>query len=107
MSTVIIPVTNDPWGSVTVKLDGTNYQFETHWNTRAGAWFMDILSEDGVVLRGGIKIVVGWPPLTAYRYGVVGMPPGAITAVDTSGQYIDPTLDDLGSRVVLLYGETT
>lgn len=106
MSSIVIPVTNDPWGSVTAKLDGVNYTIETHWNTRAAAWFFDVLNEDGDVLKAGIKIVVSWP-LCGWRETDPDMMPGVITAIDTSGAQEDPTLDDLGTRVLLVYGETT
>ena len=34
------------------------------------------------------------------------MPPGVLFALDTSDQNLDPTLEDFGTRVVLVYLES-
>ena len=104
MAWISIPVINAPWASLTVKLDGTNYQIETHYNERNGGWYFDLMDEDGNVLRGGIRITVDWP-LTGWRETDPRMPPGMLWAVDTSGKQIDPDLDTFGTRVLMLYNE--
>jgi hypothetical protein len=104
MAWLSIPVTNAPWASVKVKLDGVNFEIETHYNTRAGAFFLDLLDEDGNLLKGGIKVVVDWPILGP-RETDPNLPQGYLWAIDTSGGDIDPTLDDFGTRVILAYEE--
>jgi hypothetical protein len=104
MAWVGITVTNAPWASTTAKLDGVNYGIETYYNTRAGAFFLNLLDEDGNILKAGIKVVVSFP-LTGFRDTDPRMPPGMLYAYDTSGQDLDPTLDDFGTRVLLLYEE--
>jgi len=104
MALLIIPVTNEPWSEVKAKLDGKVYVLTFRWNTRDGAWFMDLADADGAILKPGIKLVCDWP-LTAFRDTDPGLPPGMLSMFDTSGGQIDPTLDDLGTRVLLLYEE--
>ena len=62
---------------------------------------MDILTDEEVMLRAGIKIVLGavlgGPPLDA-RF-----PRGLLTAVDTSGENREATFEDLGSRVEVIF----
>lgn len=104
MSTLQLPITNDTWSEVNIKLEGTVYTFETRWNTRASAWFMTVADSDGVVISGAKKIVCSWP-LFGWRETDTRMFPGLLYAYDTSGQGLDPTIDDLGSRVIVLYDE--
>lgn len=106
MATVSLPISNDPWSELQVKLDGVGYTIELRWNTRASAWFMELRDTDDNVLVTGRKITVDWP-LINLRDNNPLLPPGQLYAYDTSGQSLDPTLDDLGTRVVLLYLEAT
>ena len=104
MALIAIPVTNDPWSEVTVSLDGSVYLLAFRWNTREGAWFMDISDANGDLLKPGIKLVCDWP-LTSLRDTDPGLPPGMLSVFDQGGAQVDPTLDDLGTRVLLLYEE--
>lgn len=104
MSCVAIPVTNDPHSELVVKLDGANYVLTLRWNARALAWFLDVANEDGDLLAAGRKVVVDWPILGRNETDPA-LPQGYLWAVDTSGQQLDPTLDDLGTRVQLVYEE--
>ena len=104
MALLVIPVTNDPWSEVTVSLDGAVYVLTFRWNTRDGSWFMDISDANGDLLKPGIKLVCDWP-LTAFRDTDANLPPGMLSVYDMSGAQIPPTLDDLGTRCLLLYEE--
>jgi hypothetical protein len=99
---VIIPVDNSPTRRTATTLDGINYVLVTRWDDRACAWFLDILDDNGAVLIAGRKVVCSWP-LNGARTPTVGLPPGLLFAVDTSGAELDPLLDDLGTRVLLCY----
>lgn len=84
-----------------ITLDGANYALLLRWNLREEAWYMDVLDEpQTTVLVGGLKLVADYP-LGIPRTG--RMPPGLFVALDTTGEGIDPGIDDLGDRVKLLY----
>lgn len=104
MSTVILPVGNEPWSEQSFKLDGAVYTLTIRWNTRDGAFFMDLYDANGDLLKPAIKLVCDWP-LTGLRDTDPRMPPGVLRVLDTTGAQIDPTLDDLGTRCLLLYEE--
>lgn len=84
-----------------VTLDGTTYTLEFRWNTRASAWFMNVLTEQADPVIAGIRIVVDMP--LGIRSSDTRRPKGLLFAVDTSGQRRDPGIDDFGTRVFLLY----
>ena len=105
MALVLIPITNDPESEVSVKLEGVVYTFRLRWNVRSGAWFLDLRDANDEVLFAGRKLVVDWV-LSGWRDTDPRLPPGRLLAYDTSGQQTDPTLDDLGTRVVLEYWES-
>jgi hypothetical protein len=93
-----------PFFDVQVTLEDVTYTLELRWNVRSSAWYMNVLDAEGVtMLQAGIKLVADWM-LASYSVGA--QPPGAFVARDTSGQGIDPTLEDLGTRVQLLYFST-
>lgn len=105
MSLIVpIPLTNgepSPYFDMQVALEGITFTFQIRWNARASAWFLDVLDATGTnLLRAGIRLVADWP-LDAYA--PKRTPSGALVAVDSSGAGRDPTVDDLGLRVKLLY----
>lgn len=104
MAVVTIPVTNDPESWVAVKLDGVNYTLRLRWNVRSGAWFMDILDAEDNFLAAGRKLVVEWA-LNLLRDTDPNLPQGMLFCRDTTGQKADPTLESLGTTVLLLYSE--
>lgn len=105
MSTVNIPLTSDPWVEFSVSLEGVNYVFDVRWSERAGAWYLDVLNEDGDYLAVGRKLVCDFP-VVGHRETNPDIFPGYLWIVDTSGQQIDPGPDDLGSRVLMYYEES-
>jgi hypothetical protein len=105
MATLQLSITSEAHSGITYSLEGSNYIFTFRWNTRAEAWYFDITDENGTVLVSGRRLVVDWPIV-----GVREAPrvfPGILWAYDTSGQQLDPGVDDLGDRVILLYQEST
>lgn len=84
-----------------VVLDGTTYTLELRWNTRASAWFMHIFTEAGDPIVCGVRVVVDQP--LGARTRDARRPSGFMFAVDTSGKHVDPTIDDLGERVQIIY----
>lgn len=91
-----------PWSRQRVSLDGRDFVIDLDWNGREGAWFAHVSTAAGELVCGGRKLVAGG---TVGR-GVEGdprAPGGRFKVVDTSGQSLDPGIDDLGGRVLLAY----
>jgi hypothetical protein len=86
-------------------LGGVQYVLDVRWNGRAsdgaGAWYLDISTSAGVLIRAGIKIVLG--ALLGRRSVSPDFPRGVLIAADLSGAGVDATLDDLGTRVVVYF----
>lgn len=100
---VLLPIRADgtPHYSFEVVLEGIAYKFEFRWNVRGEFWVFDIADGAGTVLVTGQRVVVDLPLLGRYKFE--GLPTGSLFAVDTSGAGEDPTLDDFGNRVTLVY----
>lgn len=82
-------------------LEAVTYTLRFRWNDRLGAWFMAILDADAETVRSqGIRVVINWP-LNGYRSGKPL--PGQLMAFDSTGQDLDPQLNDLGTRVKIYY----
>lgn len=85
----------------TVELDGVTYGFEWLWSYRDAAWYFSVNDVNGNVIVSHRKAVVTFPLLERFRRE--DLPPGTLLLQDTSRQLRDPTLTDLGSRVLLYY----
>ena len=87
---------------VATALGDIGYVFDVRWNHRDECWYLDAFEDDGVtVIFYGVKIVLGAHLGRIHRHALVT--DGALIAYDTSRQLIDAGLDDLGSRVVVVY----
>ena len=86
---------------VATNLGEAQFVLDVHWNARAEAWYLDLSTEDGELIRAGLKIVLG--ALLGVRSTDRRMPDGVLVASDLSGEGRDATLDDLGSRVVVFF----
>jgi hypothetical protein len=85
----------------THELDGRRYQFRVTWNERDGASRLSVYQPDGTPLVLSRKIVLGVP---LWRGEVdPRLPPGWLIAVDRSRSDVDPSREDLGERVPLIY----
>lgn len=82
-------------------LGGTNVVLDLRWNARDAAWYMDMSTEDEVMIRAGMKIVLG--AMLGGRVTSALFPPGQLLAVDLTGSGTEATLDDLGVRVQVLF----
>lgn len=106
MALLLLSATNHPDTEQVYSLDGANYVFRFRYNERAGAWFLDVATEDGTTLVTGRKVVVSWI-IAGLRETSASMMPGHVFALDTSATDTDPTLDDLGTRVAIYYLESS
>jgi hypothetical protein len=89
--------------SMQVALDGAVYTLGLRWNARAGLWFLDVATADGVAVCCGEPVVNGYPLLS--RHKDARLPPGVLRAVASIRPEEDAGVDDLGARVALVYTE--
>jgi hypothetical protein len=101
---VQLPAKN-PHFTVQLELEGVTYGLELRWNTVDEAWYLSVLNGEGVLIIAGRKVVIDFPLLS--RFADARLPPGEFFAVDTSGNHEDATFEDFGTRVKLLYFEST
>jgi hypothetical protein len=104
MSFLEIPVRSDlPAYDFLIDLEGATYQLAFQYNLRRGGWTFGIRDSSGNDILVGIPIIVS-TDLTS-RFQAQGAPPGRFVAWDTSGNNLNPTDSDFGSRVLFLYQE--
>jgi hypothetical protein len=104
MATWVIPTRTDlEFYTEQVELGGVVYRLTFAWNLRDSAWYMSIADVDGVAIVSGIRIVVDYPLLNSVSNA--DRPTGLLLAIDTSGAGLDPGLEDLGDRVLLMHEE--
>ena len=82
-------------------LDGTQYIFNVRWNVRDAAWYFDLMAEDETPIRSGIKIVLG-TSLGASSTAAF-FQNNILVALDLLNSSRDAGLDDLGTRVRVLW----
>jgi hypothetical protein len=104
MTTLLIPTVDaSELGnfSLSVSLDGEDYQFDFKYNGREDAWYFDLLDVAGNQLRSGVKVVSNFPLL--WRYRDATRPDGEVLAIDTRSAPEDPLLADLGTLINMAY----
>lgn len=101
-----IPVNGElPHQLFNVQLDGATYGLELRWNQRALGWFLSIFDVSGNLLLSGRRLVVGWGLIARFKKWNASLPPGDFIVVDSTGEGLEPGLDELGTRVKLVYIE--
>lgn len=93
------------------QLDGLHYRFLFKYNGITDLWYLDLSDDAGEVLVAGIGIAVSEGQgedeildlLKPHRH--LEVPPGLLYAFDTSGDHVESGLEDMDTRVVLLYEE--
>lgn len=103
---LVIPITPDaPHFDLDVVLEGSSYRLELRWNERVGLWSLSVYDAAGTLLAAGRSVVLGAELLG--RSGDARLPPGSLFAIDTSGKGAEAGRLDLGTRVQLIYIEST
>ena len=106
MSTVVLPVTPDvPHFDFQVVLEGATFTLELRWNERSSTWSLSVFDAAGEQLTAGRPVVLGAELLG--RSADARLPRGALFAIDTSGKNLEAGRYDLGSRVQLVYIESS
>ena len=106
MSTLVLPFRSDVDSyDFEVDLEGRSYTIDVRWSDRASLWFFSLFDATGALLASNRAIVLN---SRIEGNGVDSRkPPGPFLAIDTGGSGIDPGHDDLGSRVLVVYIEST
>lgn len=102
MSWTTIPVPpSTPEINFTCNINGTTYNFHILWNDRDSSYYMDLAQPDGTPIFSSARLV-----LHAYIGRTANQPPvsqGVFMVIDTSGLYQECGIDDLGTRVQLVW----
>ena len=93
----------DPFYTMTVTLDGSDYVLGFRYNQREDAWYFDISLTDGTLLVAGVKVICNRPLLR--RFADVRLPLGHLVAFSSGTDASPPGLAELGvdKRVTLVY----
>jgi hypothetical protein len=94
-----IPLTNDPFKTFQIELDGNDYQFKIRWNDTDQSWFLDLVGVTNGIALYGLKLISGVNILGPHGFASLG----ELYIADFEDRQTDPTLDDLGDRYKLLY----
>jgi hypothetical protein len=106
MAYLTIPVRSDlDTYKFTIDLEKITYGFDFHWNDRMGKWVFDISDSTASAIVQSLPIYVNQLPLDRFRDE--RLPPGTLLFIDTAGTNLDPGRDDFGSRVLMIYIEST
>ena len=106
MSTLIIPVTGDPFQTLKVRLDGSDYVLSLAYNQREDRWYLSIADDEETPILSGLKLVANFGLLFRHRYNIA-VPPGELMVTDTTADRSPPGLAELGEdkRCQLVYFE--
>ncbi len=109
MATFILPTISgedaNPNYQFESDLDGVPFRLDFRFNSRSLTWFMNVRDINGVVIRGGIQVVSGWPLLV--RMAQISRPAGEILGVPVAENVDAAGLEQLGDEVALTYeGQT-
>jgi len=90
--------------SMEIVLNGLVYVLRFNWNSRDSAWYMDIVSNAGVDILAGVKLVPQYLLLKQYSM-LTGMPSGDFWLWDTelNSQTSNLSYDNFGSRYRLIF----
>ena len=98
----ILPFTPSiPFYRFAVVIDAVVYVFSVRWNTRAEQWAFDISEEDGTSVINGAVVALGAMMGRTSSHELFQN--GCIVARDTGNEFKEATLDDLGTRVQVVY----
>ncbi len=106
MATLQLPIDGSVFNyRVGTTIAGVQYLLDLRWNARDEAWYMDLLDDEGVLIRAGMKLVLG--ALIGGRDASGDFPAVDIMVSDLSNAGVDATFDDLGIRVAVYAFEDT
>jgi len=77
-----------------IPLAGVTYEIVVRWNDPAACWILDIYSQTGVLILGGVALVTGCNLLEQYEYLGLG---GGLEVQTDNDTFAVPTFANLGS----------
>jgi hypothetical protein len=104
MTTQTLDTPTAPWPYQWLRsftLEGEVYWFSAKWNDRDGFWYLAVGSSNLVSQAQGVPLLLATDILRSFKYGVI--PPGRLDVIDTSGLYVEPSREDMGTRVLIQY----
>lgn len=84
-----------------VELDAVVYTLGFRYVERTKRWLYDVATADGTMLVQGQPVLNAYPLLQRFLDGQ--LPPGDMRAVATSEPAREADVDELGTRVLLVY----
>jgi len=84
-----------------VTLDNVPYLLTFNYNIRFDFWTVSFKTRDETAIADGIKIVLNYELIR--KYPELGLPPGALFAIDTTGKEERVSRYNLGDTVQLYY----
>lgn len=87
-----------------LELEKVVYLFRFMLNSRSGRITMNIYTEDGTLIVGGIPLVVNTALIG--RFKLEDLPPGEIWVLDLTGAGAEPTQESFGKTHSLVYEES-
>jgi len=104
MAIVEIPISSDSGNyNFQTELDGTDYILRFRYNGRSTSWYMDMSTPENAPIIMGIKIVVGTELLSSFKH--LAIPQGIMYAVNLENVNQEPTRNNFGSEIRLVYNE--
>jgi len=87
-------------------IESVVYTLGLRYNARMERWVVDIMDAAGNMLLAGVKLLINLPLTRRFVGTLEGFPEGQFMIVDETGQERNPTRDDLGDDIKLIYVET-
>jgi len=87
-------------------IEGAVYTLGLRYNARMERWVLDVMNAAGEMLLAGVKLLINYPLTHRFVGSIEGLPEGHFMIVDETGQERNPTRDDLGDDIKLIYVET-
>ena len=106
MSILEIPLTPDtPDFRQVASLDGAAYVLDVSFSDRTNSWYVSVLQQredsEPTPIAEGVRLAVNYPVLAGIVFD--GRPQGELIPIDLTNRGIDPSYEDLGTRVRLYY----
>lgn len=86
--------------TIDLSIDYKLYRFNIYWNPRGEFWVIMILDSNYDIIAVS-KIVTNYPLF--FRSSDKRLPQGIFWVVDTTEKGLEPTRDNLGSEILIIY----
>jgi len=83
------------------EFDAGFHRLRFRWNVRVDSWYLDVANDNNERQVYGIRLGTGNDKLRAHKARDV--PQGSLNVVDSTGQGVQPTLENFGKTVLLQY----